>query len=117
MSPAAANTQWAKSWGFSPITWLSGFSRKVNCGGLAIHPSFRGRRVADQAARLFQRYLIFELDFHRLELACYGFNERAIRHSERVGFVREGVKRRAYLKDGEGVDAVLFSLLDDELDE
>lgn len=91
--------------------------RIAQLGGLAIHPDFRGRRAADDAARLLQRYLLFEAGYHRLELACYGFNERAIRHAERVGFVREGVKRRAYLRHGEWQDAVLFSLLREDLDE
>ena len=86
-------------------------------GGLAIHPDFRGRGAADDAARLLQRYLLVELGYHRLELACYGFNERAIQHAERVGFVREGVKRRAYLRHGEWQDAVLFSLLREDLDD
>ena len=90
--------------------------RIAHLGGLAVHPAFRGRGVADEAARLLQRYLIFELGFHRLELACYGFNERAIRHSERVGFVKEGVKRRAYLRHGEWQDAVLFALLREDLE-
>src|SRR5581483_8681131 len=58
---------------------------------LAVHPDFRGRRLGDTAARLIQRYLIFDLDYHRLELEVYGFNERAIAHAERSGFVREGV--------------------------
>ncbi len=92
-------------------------NRIVQLGGLAVHPSFRGRRVADEAARQLQRYLIFELGFHRLELACYGFNERAIRHAERVGFVREGVQRRAYHRHGEWQDAVLFSLLREDLEQ
>ena len=83
---------------------------------LAVHPDFRRRGVADEAARLLQRYLLLELDFHRLELACYGFNEAAIRHAERVGFVREGVKRRAYLRHGVWQDAVQFALLGDELE-
>lgn len=95
---------------------LSEANRIAHLGGLAVHPAFRGRRIADDAARLFQRYLIFELGFHRLELACYGFNERAIEHSERVGYVREGVKRRAYLRHGEWQDAVLFSLLREDLE-
>ena len=90
--------------------------RIAQLGGLAVHPDFRGRGVADDAARLLQRYLLVELGYHRLELACYGFNERAIRHAERVGFVREGVKRRAYLRHGEWQDAVLFSLLREDLD-
>jgi RimJ/RimL family protein N-acetyltransferase len=83
---------------------------------LAVHPAFRRRGVADEGARLLQRYLLDELGYHRLELACYGFNEAAIRHAERVGFVREGVKRRAYMRHGEWQDAVLFSLLRDDLD-
>ena len=90
--------------------------RIANLGGLAVHPDFRGRGIADEAARQLQRYLIFELGFHRLELACYGFIDRAIRHSERVGFVREGVKRRAYLRHGEWQDAVLFALLREDLE-
>jgi L-phenylalanine/L-methionine N-acetyltransferase len=89
--------------------------RIARLGSLAIHPDFRGRHAADDAARLLQRYLLDELGYHRLELACYGFNERAIRHAERVGFVREGVQRRAYLRHGEWQDAVLFSLLREDL--
>jgi putative acetyltransferase len=87
----------------------------AHLGGLAVHPDYRGRGVADQAARLLQRYLLIELGFHRLQLKCYGFNERAIRHSKRVGFVREGVERKAYLRHGEWQDAVLFGLLREDL--
>jgi RimJ/RimL family protein N-acetyltransferase len=95
---------------------VSDAHRIARVGGLAVHPDFRGRGVAEEAARQFQRLLIFDLGFHRLELACYGFNDRAIRHSERVGFVREGVKRRAYLRHGEWQDAVQFSLLREDLE-
>ena len=82
---------------------------------LAVHPDFRGRRLGDGAARLLQRHLIFDLDYHRLELEVYGFNERAIAHAERSGFVKEGVKRRAYLRNGEWVDGVLFGLTREDL--
>jgi RimJ/RimL family protein N-acetyltransferase len=95
---------------------LSEVHRIVHLEALAVAPSFRRRGVADQGARLLQRYLIDELGFHRLELACYGFNEAAIRHSERVGFVREGVKRRAYMRHGDWQDAVQFALLAEDLD-
>ncbi|MGH3079604.1 MAG: GNAT family N-acetyltransferase [Gaiellaceae bacterium] len=91
-------------------------NRIARLGGLAVHRDFRGRRVADEAARLFQRHLFFDLDFHRLELECYGFNERAIRHAERSGFVKEGVKRKAYQRHGEWVDGVLFGLVREDLD-
>jgi RimJ/RimL family protein N-acetyltransferase len=91
-------------------------SRIARLERLAIHPRFRGRRRADEAARLFQRLLVEELGYHRLELEIYAFNERACAHAERAGFVREGRKRKAYLKDGEWVDSVLYALLAEELD-
>jgi RimJ/RimL family protein N-acetyltransferase len=82
---------------------------------LAVHPRFRGRRVADEAARLFQRHLLVELGFHRLEMEIYGFNGRAQAHAERAGWVREGVKRRAYLRDGRWEDGVMYALLREDL--
>jgi ribosomal protein S18 acetylase RimI-like enzyme len=88
----------------------------VHVSGLAVHPDFRGRRLADEAARLFQRYLIQERGFHRIELEVYGFNERAQRHAERSGFVREGVKRRAYRRGDGWVDGVLYALVAEDLD-
>jgi RimJ/RimL family protein N-acetyltransferase len=91
-------------------------SRIADLRGLMLAPEFRGRGIADSAARLLARHLIFELDFHRVQLECYGFNDRAIRHAERAGFVREGVKRRAYWRHGEWVDSVLFGLLREDLE-
>jgi RimJ/RimL family protein N-acetyltransferase len=91
-------------------------SRIANLGGLAVHPDFRGRKLADDAARLFQRHLLLDLGFHRLQLEVYGFNERALAHAERAGFVREGVRRKAYDRHGEWVDGVLFGLVREDLE-
>jgi RimJ/RimL family protein N-acetyltransferase len=91
-------------------------SRIANLRGLMLLPEFRGRGVADAAARLLVRHLVFDLDYHRVQLECYGFNERAIRHAERAGFVREGVKRKAYWRHGEWVDGVLFGLVREDLE-
>lgn len=91
-------------------------SRIAHLSRLAVHPDFRGRRVADVAARAFQRHLILDLGLHRLQLEVYGFNARAQRHAERAGFVREGVRRKAYWRDGEWVDGVLYGLVAEDLD-
>ncbi len=89
-------------------------SKIASLGGLAVHPSARGRGVADEAARLFQRHLFDDLGFHRLQLEVYAFNERALAHAERVGYAREGVRRQAY-RHGDGwVDGVLFGLVADD---
>jgi RimJ/RimL family protein N-acetyltransferase len=44
-------------------------SRIANLGGLAVHPDYRGRHLADDAARVLQRHLLFDLDYHRLQRA------------------------------------------------
>ncbi len=90
-------------------------SRIANLGGLAIHPDFRGRRIADEAAAQFRCFLMEELGYHRLQLEIYGFNERAVAHAERVGFVREGVRRKAYWRHGEWEDSLLFGLVEEDL--
>ena len=92
-------------------------NRIAEAGRFAIAPEFRGRGIGLEAARQFQRLLLIDLGFHRVELQIYGFNERAIAHAERSGYVREGVKRKAYEKNGEWRDAVLFSLLREELED
>jgi len=91
-------------------------SRIARAGGLAVLPAFRGRGVADEAARLLQRHLLLELGFHRIELEIYAFNERAQAHAERVGFVREGARRNAYRRHGAWVDGILYGLVLDDID-
>jgi RimJ/RimL family protein N-acetyltransferase len=91
-------------------------SRIADLGSLAVHPTFRGRRLADEAAQLFQRHLFDDLGYHRLQLEIYGFNERALAHAERAGFVREGVRRKAYWRNDEWVDGVLYGLVREDLD-
>jgi RimJ/RimL family protein N-acetyltransferase len=92
-------------------------SRIADLGSLAVHPDFRGRRVSDEAARIFQRHLVEDLGFHRLQLEIYRFNERAQVHAERSGFTREGVRRKAYWRNDEWVDGVLFGLVAEDLED
>ncbi len=90
-------------------------SRIAYLGGLAVHPDFRGRGLAEEAARELQRHLLLDLGFHRLQLEIYGFNDRAIRHAERLGFAREGVKRKAYRRRGGWQDGVMFGMVREDL--
>lgn len=91
-------------------------SRIARLERLAVHPDYRGRRLADDAARLFQRHLIFDLGFHRLQMEIYGYNERAQRHAERAGWIKEGVKRKAYLRGEEWTDGVVYGIVREDLD-
>jgi RimJ/RimL family protein N-acetyltransferase len=69
-------------------------SRIVDLRSLMLLPEFRGRGLADAAARVLVEHLLFDLDYHRVQLECYGFNERAIRHAERAGSSRKGSSAR-----------------------
>ena len=93
----------------------NGRSRIAYLGGLALDPRFRGRGLAEEGARALQRHLLLDLGFHRLQLEIYGFNDRAIRHAERVGFVHEGTKRRAYRRHGGWQDGVMFGFVREDL--
>jgi RimJ/RimL family protein N-acetyltransferase len=102
----------AGSLGFDRV---SAGSRIAALGGLAVAQEYRGRGVAAEAARALVALLFDELGYHRAQLECYGFNERAIRHAERAGFVREGVRRKAYWRHGAWQDGVLFGLVVEDL--
>jgi RimJ/RimL family protein N-acetyltransferase len=90
-------------------------SRIAHLHGLMLHPDARGRGLARAATIRFAEHLLGELDFHRIELEVYGFNDHGIAHFEACGFVREGVRRRAYRRHGDWVDGVFFGLLREDL--
>lgn len=100
------------------VTWerVNQRSRIASVGGLAIAPRLRGRGVGVDAARALQRHLIRDIGFHRIQMEVYGFNQRSLRHAERAGWVREGVRRKAYWRDGEWVDGVLFGLVEEDIE-
>ena len=91
-------------------------SRIASVGGLAIDPGLRGTGVGVEAARALQQHLLGDLGFHRIQMEVYGFNERALRHADRAGWIREGVRRKAYRRNDEWVDGVLFGLVAEDLD-
>jgi RimJ/RimL family protein N-acetyltransferase len=101
------------------VTWerVNRRSRIASVSGFAIDTRLRGHGVGVEAARVLQRHLIRERGFHRLQMEVYGFNERALRHAERAGWTREGVRRKAYRRDDAWVDGVLFGLVEEDLDE
>lgn len=100
------------------VTWelVNEPSSIVRLERLALTPDARGRGIALDASRALVRHLLLEHGFHRLELEIYAFNERALALADRVGYVREGVKRRAYRRHGRWNDAILLSLLREDLE-
>jgi RimJ/RimL family protein N-acetyltransferase len=76
-----------------------------------------GKGYGTEAVLLLLDHAFRHLDFHRAAVGVVGFNERALRFWEKVGFRKEGVQRDGYYYEGKYHDFVLMSILDDEFRE
>lgn len=73
-----------------------------------------GQGYGTEAIRLLLDYAFGALNFHRVAIGVVGFNERALRFYEKIGFRREGVQRDGYYHNHRYHDFVMMSLLEDE---
>lgn len=73
-----------------------------------------GRGYGTEATRLMLDHAFSTMGLHRVSLAVFSFNERAIRSYEKVGFVVEGRARDAIYREGRYWDEIDMSLLESE---
>jgi RimJ/RimL family protein N-acetyltransferase len=73
-----------------------------------------GRGYGTEATRLMLAHGFTSMGLHRISLAVFAFNERAIRSYEKVGFVVEGRARDAIYRDGRYWDEIDMSMLESE---
>jgi RimJ/RimL family protein N-acetyltransferase len=83
--------------------------------GYWVDPEARGRGVATTTLMLITRWALRELAPARLQLFTDVENEISMRVAERAGFTREGLLRNWYDLRGERRDAVMFSLLPEDV--
>ncbi|NIW45005.1 MAG: N-acetyltransferase, partial [Gammaproteobacteria bacterium] len=70
-----------------------------------------------EATRLILEYGFRTLKLHRIELEVYDFNPRAQHVYEKVGFIKEGVRRDVLLWEGLYHSAIVMSILAHEFRE
>jgi RimJ/RimL family protein N-acetyltransferase len=73
-----------------------------------------GKGYGSEAIHLLLDYAFGALALHRISIGVVGFNERALRFYEKIGFQREGVQRDGYFYNHQFSDFVMMSLLEDE---
>ena len=73
-----------------------------------------GPRLGTEATALMLEHAFGTLGLHRVGLAVFAFNERAIRAYRKVGFVVEGRSREAIWRDGRFFDEIQMSILEHE---
>jgi RimJ/RimL family protein N-acetyltransferase len=73
-----------------------------------------GKGYGTETGHLLLDYAFRRLGFHRISVGVVGFNKRALRFWESLGFKKEGVERDEYCYDNEYSDGVMMSILEDE---
>jgi RimJ/RimL family protein N-acetyltransferase len=73
-----------------------------------------GKGYGTDAMRLVLRYAFDELNLHRVSLAVFEYNPRAIRSYEKAGFVVEGRSRQFLNRDGRRWDLIYMGILREE---
>jgi RimJ/RimL family protein N-acetyltransferase len=74
----------------------------------------RGRGYGTEAITLLMDYAFGALNVHRIAIGVVGFNERALRFYEKIGFQREGIQREGYYWNQQYYDFVMMSILEHE---
>jgi RimJ/RimL family protein N-acetyltransferase len=74
----------------------------------------QNKGYGSEALQLILRYAFNELNLNRVGLDVIGYNERAIRAYEKVGFVVEGRVRSAVYRDGVYSDRIYMGILKSE---
>jgi RimJ/RimL family protein N-acetyltransferase len=83
--------------------------------GIAIgEKEYWGKGHGTEAAQLIIRYGFEQLNLHRIASAVYSFNERSLKMHRKLGFIEEGIRRKAVFKNGQYWDMVEFGILVDE---
>lgn len=83
--------------------------------GMSIgNPDYWGKGYGSDALRLMLQYAFDELNLYRISLEVLGYNTRAIRAYEKAGFVREGVQRNAFRRDGQRWDVYSYAIIEDD---
>ena len=73
-----------------------------------------GKGYGTETGRLLLNYAFKRLGMHRVSIGVVGFNERALRFWERLGFKEEGIQKDGYLYDGRYSDFIMMSLLEND---
>ena len=82
--------------------------------GFALGSEFWGTGVFTEAAELVLEFAFDVLGIHRLEARAALCNGRGNGAMKKLGAEREGVLRHSFVRDGEFLDQVLWSILQDD---
>ena len=98
------------------LGWINFYNASHGIAGLGyiLTPAERGQGLVSEAVEAMLTYGFKTLKLHRVYLDIDPQNERSIAVAERAGFRREGHFLKAYFRDGEFLDSVIYAMLYEE---
>lgn len=96
------------------LNQIDHLNRSANLG-YWVRSSRAGRGAASTAARLVAHFGFEELGFYRFKIVAAVGNIASQRAAEKAGAVREGVMRKSLLLHNQLHDAVLYSLVAEDM--
>ena len=82
--------------------------------GYTLHPDYWGRGYVPEAARTLIDLAFKELNLHKIELSCFGYNLQSQRVAEKLGFTLEARIRDREDVQGNRCDSLIYGLLKSE---
>jgi len=94
--------------GIEGIDWKN---RSATLGIVIGEKDYWGQGYGTEAVTTLLRFIFTEMNLHRVSLAVYEYNQRAIRCYKKCGFELEGRKRQARFHDGKYYDELIMGVL------
>ena len=82
--------------------------------GYTLHPDYWGRGYVPEAACALIDLAFKDLDLHKIELTCFGYNVQSQRVAEKLGFTLEARIRDRKDARGNRCDSLIYGLLRSE---
>ncbi len=95
---------------FGEIEW----SNQITEIWISINGASQSKGLGTDTMNIALDYAFNEINFHRVQLTVLGYNERAIKLYEKLGFIKEGTYREFGKRDGERYDMYLYGMLEPE---
>ena len=84
--------------------------------GIIVYREHQKHGYATDAVRILLRYGFWERRFQKCNSACAHTNEASIQLHKKLGFIKEGRRRRQVFYNGQYYDDILFGMTREEFD-
>ena len=82
--------------------------------GWGLNPKFQKQGFAYEATKCFVKYIFEKLNMNRISIVIWDGNEASKNLAKKLGFIQEGIERKARYKNGEYIDLYCYGLLNEE---